>query len=155
MVGYLNRIFKIKSPLSVLFRNMKWTLGKLFNNQKRNFSNCFMYSKISRRCFEQKITSSCWLQKCKRNSSKWCSKYCFKTNLWWMANDLVCFLFWNKFIKEDSNSLPDFLSEEFLQEKWATQSLKPNSIQKHLMLCLLKGPNLLKPKFHFQTNFKS
>ena len=33
---------------------MEWTPRKLFNNQKRSFSYCFVHSKISRRCFQQK-----------------------------------------------------------------------------------------------------
>ena len=45
-----------------------------------------------------------------------------------MASDLVFFYFEIEFIKGNSNSLPDFLSHEFLQGQWVLKS--PNQILK-------------------------
>ena len=62
---------------------------------------------------------------------------------------LLVFYFEIEFIKGDSNSLPGFLSREFLQGKWALKSPNPiQKLQKPLMQCLQlnkKNP-ILKPK---------
>ena len=74
-----------------------------------------MHFKISKWSFESKIFSKNWLQICKTCLEKDVQNIASKQIFAWWQAILSVFDFDLEFIKGSQNSIPDFLTHEFLQ----------------------------------------
>jgi hypothetical protein len=116
---------------------LEWLSKELLYYQERNSFNCSIYYKILKRLTKSRILLTYWLQICQRSFIKRCSKYWFKTDFCSMTSYFKYFFYFDiEYIKGDTNSIQDFLTWKFLQNRsW----------------CLLNSNPEIKAKTHKQS----